>query len=59
MSDDKTVELLQDILAAQVLVLAEQIRAQKAAKGTTTTSDLTYEAVQLIKQKKSSILQIL
>jgi len=44
---------------ALVLVLAKQIKAEKAAKGTSSTSDYTYEAVQLIKDKHREITSLL
>lgn len=55
--DDK--DLLKNILTAQVLVLANQIKAEKKAKGTSSTSDFTDEAIKLIEQKKPKIFQTL
>lgn len=52
-------DLLKNILTAQVLVLANQIKAEKKAKGVTSTSDFTHEALKLIEQKKSKIFQTL
>lgn len=49
-------ETLEMLLTAQVLTLAKQLKAEKAAKGTTTTSDMVYDAIALIKQKKNEIL---
>ena len=51
--------LLRDILTAQVLVLANQLKSFKEAKGTQSTSDYTTEAIRLINQKKLKILQTL
>jgi len=53
--DDK--RLFEDALVAGVLVLAQQIKLAKAAKGTHTTSDCVSDAVSLIRQKRSAILQ--
>ena len=56
MENSKT---LDNILVAQVLILAKHIKAEKAAKGTTSTSDYTSEAIRLISQKKDQILEAL
>lgn len=52
-------ELLELLLAAEVLSLGAQIKAAKAAKGTQTTSDCTSEAIREIKRKRSSIIEAL
>ena len=52
-------QLLKNIFTAQVLILANQIKAEKKAKGTTSTSDFTAEAINLIEQKRAQILRTL
>jgi len=47
------------LLAALILVLGKQIKAEKAARGTTTTSDCTDEAARLIMQKHDDVLRLL
>jgi hypothetical protein len=52
-------ELLKDILAAQVITLAAQIKDRKAAGGTTTTSDCIDEAARVIRDKQAAALRAL
>lgn len=52
-------QLLKNILAAQVLILAKQIKAEKKSNGVTSTSDFTNDAIRLIEQKKVKIYQTL
>lgn len=56
---DQTNALLEEILTSQVLILASQIRAEKKAKGVTSTSDFVYDAVRLIQEKRESVIQAL
>jgi hypothetical protein len=58
MSDNYQKGLLEDIFTAHVLILANQIKEQKRAKGVTSTSDFTDDAIRLINQKKPRILQV-
>ena len=52
-------ELLELILAAEVLSLGKQIKASKEAKGTQTTSDCTSDAIREIKSKRNKIISAL
>lgn len=49
--------VLEDVLVAQILVLAAQIKADKAAGGIRTTSDCVNDAVRLLRQKQPEILR--
>jgi len=51
-------QLLQNIFSAQVLLLAGQLKADKKAKGVTSTSDFVNDAVRLILREKQRILLI-
>lgn len=51
--------LLRNIFVAQVATLARAIKAEKLAKGTTTTSDCYREAIIEIKQNREKILALL
>lgn len=55
--DDK--HLLENIYVAQVLVLAKQIKAEKAAKNMSSSGDYTDDAVRLISEKRAGILRTL
>jgi len=57
--EDKAERLLQDIVTAQVLILARHLKAEKERKGVTSTSDFISDAVRLIKEKKSQVLATL
>lgn len=57
MDHDYQAKLLEDIFTAHVLILGNQIKEQKKARGVTSTSDFTNDAVRLINQKKPRILQ--
>lgn len=46
-------------LTALVLVLAKQIKAEKKAKGLTSTDDFTREAADLIKKRHHDIIALL
>ena len=52
-------KILEDLLVVEVLVLAGQLKAAKQADGIHSTSDYTREAVQLIRQKRRTILDLL
>lgn len=52
-------ELLKNILAAQVITLAGQLKDRKKAGGTTTTSDCIDEAVRLLREKRADVLRSL
>jgi hypothetical protein len=52
-------QLLKNIFTAQVLVLANQIKAEKQSKNITSTSDFTAEAIALIERKEPQILRTL
>lgn len=56
MSDNK---LLENILAAQVLSLAKQLKTEKATRGISNTSDFIDDAALLIKKEKNRILELL
>lgn len=47
------------LLTALTLVLARQIKAEKAARGVRTTSDCVDEAARLINQKHGEVQQLL
>lgn len=47
---------LEQILTAQVLLLAAQLKAEKARGGVQSTSDFTAEAIRLIRDKRADIL---
>jgi hypothetical protein len=49
----------EQILATQVLILGKMINVAKEARGVRSTSDFTNKAASLIKQRSSSILEIL
>ena len=51
-------ELLEKILVSQVLILSKLIAAEKKAKGVSSTSNYTREAMKLINQQKPSILRL-
>lgn len=57
--DARTQNLLENLFVAQVLTLAQTIKIQKQAKGQSSTGDYTFEAAQMITQKRSSVLQLL
>ena len=57
--EDKAERLLQDIVTAQVLILARHLKAEKERKGVTSTGDFISDAVRLIKEKKSQVLATL
>jgi hypothetical protein len=57
MADNYQKGLLEDIFTAHILILANQIKEQKRAKGINSTSDFIDEAIRLINQKKPRILQ--
>jgi len=57
MERDYQTQLIEDIFAAHVLILANQLKDQKKATGVTSTSDFTDDAIRLINQKKHKILQ--
>lgn len=50
---------LEDVLVAEVLILAKTMKAEKEAKGTRSTSDYSREAVALIREKRQVILGLL
>ena len=52
-------QLLEELLTAQVLTLAKQLKAEKAAKGISSTSDFISDATCLIQSKKNQILKLL
>lgn len=56
MHDNK---LFENILAAQVLTLAKQLKAEKAASGITSTSDFIDDAARLIKKEANRIVGLL
>lgn len=49
--------LLENILTAQVLVLAQQLKAEKKARGVSSTSDFINEAAIEIKKQQGRVLQ--
>lgn len=51
-------KVIEDVLTAQVLTLAHLMKAQKESKGSWSTSDFTYEAVRLIREKQPEILRL-
>lgn len=51
--------LLNELLVAQVLCLAAQLKAAKERQGVSSTSDYVQEAVSLIKQKREKALSLL
>lgn len=57
--DTENRRLLESILVAEILNLAAAIKAEKASKGSRSTSDYTDEAIRLIAQKRSMILRAL
>ena len=57
--DARTQNLLENLFVAQVLTLAQTIKIQRQAKGQSSTSDYTFEATQMLAQKRSSVLQLL
>lgn len=50
---------IKDLLTAQVLTLAKQLKDEKKARGTSTTSDCVPEAARLIRQKQAEVLRLL
>jgi len=52
-------QLLKNIFTAQVLILANQIKAGKQSKNISITSDFTAEAIALIDRKEPQILRTL
>jgi hypothetical protein len=48
--------LLEDLLVAQVLSLATQLKMKKKSEGITSTSDFVSEAVALMNKKRDAIL---
>ena len=52
--EQKTLETL---LVAQIVTLAFQIKADKKAHGTTTTSTCVRDAIKLIQQQRPEVLQ--
>ena len=48
-------DLLEDILAAQVLTLAKALKAEKATKDVQSTGDFIYEACREIQSQKRRI----
>jgi hypothetical protein len=50
-------EILRDILASNVIIIANQLKAEAYRSGQTGGNDYIYEAVNLVRQKKSRILQ--
>ena len=52
-------EVLENILVTQVLTLAKVIKAEKKAKGSSSTTYYIPEAVQYIKENRSEILALL
>ena len=52
-------EVLENILVTQVLTLAKVIKAEKKAKGSSSTTYCIPEAVQYIKENRSEILALL
>ena len=54
-------QLLENILAAQVLTLAQALKAEYAAtrKNSFTSNDFIDDAVRLLQQERSNILRIL
>jgi len=57
MERDYQTRLIEDIFTAHVLILANQLKEQKKAKGVTSTGDFTDDAIRLIDQAKHKILQ--
>ena len=57
--DDASRALLESALVAQVLVLAAQIKQEKAERGTYTTSDCIDDAVRLIARQRRRVLTAL
>lgn len=53
---DEIKALLKKVLAADILILAYHIRAEKELKGVRSTSDFTREARELIERKASELL---
>ena len=49
--------IIWDTYVAHVLILAKQIKAEKAAKGIHSTGDFIPEALRLIDQKRERVLQ--
>jgi|GEM_PF-5761767 len=57
---EDTKDLLEKILASQVLLLAGRLEAKAKSTGTiSSTSDYTREASRLIQRRQSEILQLL
>ncbi len=55
---DENTTLLKQILAAQVLIVANQLKAENAAKGSRSTGDYTRDAAKLINQKMPELLRL-
>lgn len=51
------VQLLKKIFTAQVLILANQIKAEKKSHGSSSTSDYTDDAIELINLKQTQIFR--
>jgi len=54
--DHEIKSLLETLLTAQVLTLAKAIEAEKRAKGSSSTEHYVPEAITLIRDKQTSIL---
>ena len=57
MENEYQVRLLENILTAQVLVLAQQLKTEKKARGVSSTSDFIKEAAAEIKKRRDRVLQ--
>jgi len=57
--EESHLRLANDIYVSQVLILAKTIKAEKAAKGVSSTSDFIDEALRLISDTRERILRTL
>ena len=55
--DDYQTKLLEYIFATQILMLANQLKAEYQAKGVQTKSDFITEAINLLNKKSSQIFE--
>lgn len=55
---EKTTELLEQILVAQTILVASQIKEERAKRGVKSTSDFISDAVKLIRKKQPEIARL-
>lgn len=54
---DETKRLLENLLVAQILALATQMKMEAKSRGVSSTSDFVSEATRLVAQKRNEVLQ--